>query len=115
METGSVDMNDKEKGSQSMAEVKAESVVSQAGKLDFVLDVPLKVTVELGRTEMVVSELLKLSQGSIIELSKFAGETLDILANRKLIARGEVVVVKEKYAIRITEIITPVERVRKLK
>jgi len=85
------------------------------GKLDFVLDIPLQVTVELGRTEMVVSELLKLAQGSIIELSKFAGQTLDILANRQLIARGEVVVVKDKYAIRITEIVSPVERIEKLK
>lgn len=98
-----------------MSEKNAEATPSQAGKLDFVLDVPLKVTVELGRTEIVVSELLKLSQGSIIELSKYAGETLDILANRQLIARGEVVVVKDKYAIRITEIVTPAERVKKLK
>ena len=108
-------MNEKNKGPQSVPETKHDHTASQSINLDFVLDVPLKVTVELGRTEMVVSELLKLSQGSIIELSRFAGETLDILANQQLIARGEVVVVKEKYAIRITEIITPVERVRKLK
>ncbi len=107
-------MNEDHKGVHP-SEGKGDMTASRAGKLDFVLDVPLKVTAELGRTEIVVSELLKLSQGSIIELSKYAGETLDILANRQLIARGEVVVVKDKYAIRITEIVTPAERVRKLK
>ncbi|MFO7985583.1 MAG: flagellar motor switch protein FliN [Desulfatiglandaceae bacterium] len=108
-------MTEKDKGTPASSGVKKDSAASQADKLDFVLDVPLKVTVELGRTEMVVSELLKLSQGSIIELSKYAGETLDILANQQLIARGEVVVVKDKYAMRITEIVTPMERVKKLK
>ncbi len=98
-----------------MNEKKNESVVRHAEKLDFVLDIPLQISVELGRTEMVVSELLKLAQGSIIELSKIAGQTLDILANRKLLARGEVVVVKDKYAIRITEIVSPMERIEKLK
>ncbi|MBW1783778.1 MAG: flagellar motor switch protein FliN [Deltaproteobacteria bacterium] len=108
-------MNEKKSESYEFSELSNEATASHAGKLDFVLDIPLRVTVELGRTEMVVSELLKLAQGSIIELSKFAGQTLDILANQQLIARGEVIVVKDKYAIRITEIVSPTERIEKLK
>lgn len=108
-------MNEKEKISSESSGLRHESTAPDAVKLDFVLDIPLQVTVELGRTEMVVSELLKLAQGSIVELGKSAGQTLDILANRQLIARGEVVVVKDKYAIRITEIVSPTERVEKLK
>ena len=83
--------------------------------MDFILDVPLEISVELGNTRMQINELLKLSQGSIIELTKNAGESLEILANRRLIARGEVVVANEKYGIRVTEIISPMERVEKLK
>jgi flagellar motor switch protein FliN/FliY len=71
--------------------------------------------VELGRTKILINELLKLGQGSVIELSKLAGETLEILANRKLVARGEVVVVNEKYGIRLTEIISPSDRIERLK
>ena len=85
------------------------------GNLDFILDIPMKLTVELGRSQMLINELLKLGRGSVIELSKLAGEPLDILANQRLIARGEVVVVNEKYGIRITEIISPAERVEKLR
>jgi len=83
--------------------------------LDFVLDIPMMLTVELGRSQMLINELLKLGRGSVIELSKLAGEPLDILANQRLIARGEVVVVNEKYGIRITEIISPAERVERLR
>ena len=72
---------------------------------DFILDIPIEVTVELGRSKMLVNELLRLGQGSVIELSKLAGETLEILANQKLIARGEVVVVNDKYGVRLTEVI----------
>jgi flagellar motor switch protein FliN/FliY len=85
------------------------------GNMDFLLDIPLQISVELGRTKILIHELLKLGQGSVIELSKLAGETLEILANRKLIARGEVVVVNEKYGIRLTEIISPSERIERLK
>ncbi len=85
------------------------------GNLDFVLDIPMMLTVELGRSQMLINELLKLGRGSVIELSKLAGEPLDILANQRLIARGEVVVVNEKYGIRITEIISPAERVERLR
>ncbi len=86
-----------------------------AGNMDFLLDIPLEISVELGRTKILINELLKLGQGSVIELSKLAGETLEILANRKLVARGEVVVVNEKYGIRLTEIISPMERIERLK
>jgi flagellar motor switch protein FliN/FliY len=83
--------------------------------IDFVLDIPLEVTVELGRTKMLINDLLKLGQGSVIELTKLAGESLEILANQKPIARGEVVVVNEKYGIRLTEVISPMERVERLR
>jgi flagellar motor switch protein FliN/FliY len=84
-------------------------------KIGFILDIPLVITVELGRTKMLINELLKLGQGSIIELSKNAGGNLEILANQKLVARGEVVVVNEKYGIRLTEIVSPTERIESLK
>jgi flagellar motor switch protein FliN/FliY len=83
--------------------------------LDFILDIPIEVTVELGRSRMLVNELFRLGQGSVIELSKLAGETLEILANQKLIARGEVVVVNDKYGVRLTEVISPMERIERLK
>ena len=86
-----------------------------SGDMEFLLDIPLEISVELGRTKILINELLKLGQGSVLELSKLAGETLEILANRKLIARGEVVVVNEKYGIRLTEIISPSERIERLK
>ena len=85
------------------------------GDMEFLLDIPLEISVELGRTKILINELLQLGQGSVLELSKLAGETLEILANRKLIARGEVVVVNEKYGIRLTEIISPSERIERLK
>jgi len=83
--------------------------------LDFILDIPLEITVELGRTRMLIHDLLKLGQGSVIELSKPAGDTLEILANNRLIAKGDVVVMNDKYGIRLTEVISPVERLEKLK
>ncbi len=83
--------------------------------IDMVLDIPLKLTVELGRTKMLVSELLNLGQGSVVELNKLAGEPMEILVNDKLIARGEAVVVNEKFGVRLTDIISPQERVEQLK
>lgn len=83
--------------------------------MELILDIPLEITVELGRTRMLIGELLKLGQGSVVELSKLAGETLEILANQRLIAKGEVVVINEKYGIRITEIMSPSERIEGLK
>ena len=83
--------------------------------LDFILDIPLKVTVELGRTQVVIKDLLQLGQGSVLELDKLAGEPLEILVNGKLVAKGEVVVVNEKFGIRLTDIISPVDRIETLK
>ena len=83
--------------------------------MEFLLDIPLEVTVELGRTKMLINDMLKLGQGSVIELAKLAGESLVILANQKPIARGEVVVVNEKYGVRLTEVISPMERIEGLR
>lgn len=82
--------------------------------LEMIMDIPVKLTVELGRTRITIKQLLELAQGSVIELEGLAGEPMDILINGYLIAQGEVVVVEDKYGIRITEIITPSERVQKL-
>ena len=88
--------------------------VKPSVNMEFLLDIPLEVTVELGRTKMLINDMLKLGQGSVIELSKLAGESLEILANQKPIARGEVVVVNEKYGVRLTEVISPMERIEGL-
>jgi flagellar motor switch protein FliN/FliY len=93
----------------------AEEDAKSSANMDFLLDIPLEISVELGRTKMLINELLKLGQGSVVELSKLAGETLEILANQKLVARGEVVVVNEKYGVRLTEVISPTERIERLK
>lgn len=82
--------------------------------LDFLLDIPLEVSVELGATTMLINDLLQLGQGSVIELNKLAGEPLEILVNHTLIARGEAVVINEKFGVRITDIISPTERVKQL-
>ncbi|MEE9435411.1 MAG: flagellar motor switch protein FliN [Candidatus Adiutricales bacterium] len=82
--------------------------------LDFILDIPLEVTVQLGKTKMLINDLLQLGQGSVIELTKLAGEPLEILVNNKLVARGEPVVVNEKFGVRLTDIISPIERVKRL-
>ncbi|GHE21069.1 flagellar motor switch protein FliN [Halomonas urumqiensis] len=82
--------------------------------LEMIMDIPVKLAVELGRTRITIKQLLELAQGSVIELDGLAGEPMDILINGYLIAQGEVVVVDDKYGIRITEIITPSERVQKL-
>ncbi|MCL2899831.1 flagellar motor switch protein FliN [Brenneria tiliae] len=82
--------------------------------IDMIMDIPVKLTVELGRTKMTIKELLQLSQGSVVPLEGLAGEPLDILINGYLIAQGEVVVVADKYGVRITDIITPSERMRRL-
>lgn len=85
-----------------------------ASDLNLVMDIPVRMTVELGRTRMTIKELLALSQGSVVALEGLAGEPLDILINGYLIAQGEVVVVSDKFGIRITDIITPSERIYRL-
>ena len=82
--------------------------------LDFILDIPVQITVELGRTRMPIKNVLQLSQGSVVELDGLAGERLDVLVNGCLIAQGEVVVVNERFGIRLTDIVTPSERLRRL-
>lgn len=83
--------------------------------LDVILDIPVTVSMEIGRTRLPIRNLLRLNQGSVLELDRLAGEPLDVLVNGTLIAHGEVVVVNEKYGIRLTDVISPAERVRKLK
>ena len=82
--------------------------------LDLILDIPVQLTVELGRTKIPIRHILQLAQGSVVELDGLAGEPMDVLVNGCLIAQGEVVVVNDKFGIRLTDIVTPAERVRKL-
>lgn len=86
----------------------------EARNLDLVLDIPLTVTVELGRSKMLINDLLQLGQGSVIELTKLVGEPLEVLINQKLVARGEVVVVNDKFGVRITDIVSTMDRVQSL-
>lgn len=102
--------------SQDKMDVKQESGAGENGNnLERILDIPITISAELGRTRMVINNLLQLGHGSVIELDKIAGEPMEILVNDKLVARGEVVVVNEKYGVRLTEIVSPVERIKQLK
>ena len=102
----------------------ADEALDEAGKsaapsgetksLNLILDIPLTVSVELGRSKMLINDLLQLGQGSVIELTKLVGEPLEVLVNQKLVARGEVVVVNEKFGVRLTDIVSPMERVQSL-
>jgi len=97
-------------------ELKAEKKDSPTKKdIDFILDVPLELTVQLGMTKMLIRDLLQLGQGSVVELDKLAGEPMEILINNKLVARGEVVVVNEKFGVRLTDIVSPAERISQLR
>ena len=101
--------------SQSLFKPLAGSEGAAAGTdIDLIMDVPVQLTVELGRTRLTIKNLLQLGQGSIVELEALAGEPMDIFVNGYLIAQGEVVVVEEKYGIRLTDIITPSERLNRL-
>ena len=90
------------------------AVPSAANNLDMILDIPVNLTVELGRTKIAIRNLLQLAQGSVVELDGLAGEPMSVLVNGTLVAQGEVVVVNDKFGIRLTDIITPSERIRKL-
>jgi len=99
----------------------SEKLVSEDGKdvppmknLDFIMDIPLQLTVELGRTKLLVRDVLLLNQGSVVELTKLAGEPLDVFVNSKLVARGEAVVINDKFGIRLLDIVSPNERVDKV-
>jgi flagellar motor switch protein FliN/FliY len=91
-----------------------DNVNGESASLDLILDIPLTVTVELGRSKMLINDLLQLGQGSVVELTKLVGDPLEVLVNNKLVARGEVVVVNEKFGVRLTDIVTPMERVKSL-
>jgi flagellar motor switch protein FliN/FliY len=92
----------------------ASSNNSISNDIDFILDIPVQLTVELGRTKISIKNLLQLAQGSVVELNGMAGAPMDVLINGCIVAQGEVVVVNEKFGIRLTDIITPTERIRKL-
>jgi flagellar motor switch protein FliN len=83
--------------------------------LDVILDIPVTISMEIGRTQISIRNLLQLNQGSVVELDRLAGEPMDVLVNGTLVAHGEVVVVNEKFGIRLTDVISPAERVKKLK
>lgn len=105
--TSTMDMN--------LAELEPDSGgMENAQNMDFLLDIPLEITVELGSSKITIGELLKLSQGSVVELNKLTDEPLDIFVNKKLMAHGEVVIVNEKFGIRLTNIVSPGERVKVL-
>ena len=93
---------------------KAPQPDGERRELDFILDIPLDVSAELGRTRLLINELLQLGQGSVVELNKLAGEPLEVYVNGKLVARGEAVVINEKFGVRLTDIISPIERVKQL-
>ncbi len=86
----------------------------EPGSVDFILDIPLRVSVELGRTKILVQDLLKLHKGSVLELNKLAGEPLEILVNDRVVAKGEVIVINEKFGIRLIDIVSHAQRIREL-
>lgn len=92
----------------------AEPLEGEAN-LDVILDIPVTISMEIGRTKISIRNLLQLNQGSVVELDRLAGEPMDVLVNGTLVAHGEVVVVNEKFGIRLTDVISPAERVKKLK
>ncbi|MDY7575008.1 flagellar motor switch protein FliN [Actimicrobium sp. CCI2.3] len=95
-------------------EFASSSKTTTHNDIDFILDIPVQLTVELGRTKIAIKNLLQLAQGSVVELDGLAGEPMDVLVNGCLIAQGEVVVVNDKFGIRLTDIISPAERIKKL-
>ena len=108
-----------EQVAQAASNVAAAAAGAAGGKkkpqtLDFILDVTLQVTVEVGRSRMTIQDLLQLGQGSVVELEKLAGEPLDIYINGKQVARGEAVIVNEKFGVRLTDIISPEDRIESL-
>lgn len=93
----------------------AGSETYDSGKLDTILDIPVNISMEVGRSSISIRNLLQLNQGSVVELDRVAGEPLDVLVNGTLIAHGEVVVVNDKFGIRLTDVISQIERIKKLK
>lgn len=112
---------DAEKAGQNLPKAQFENLVAEAqgggdenSNLDVILEIPVTIAMEVGRTKISIRNLLQLNQGSIVELDRLAGEPLDVLVNGTLVAHGEVVVVNEKYGIRLTDVISAAERVKKL-
>ena len=101
---------EEEKGVEPMTEEEE----ARRRNLNLILDIPLEVSVELGRNKMLINDLLQLGRGSVIELNKLAGEPLEVLVNGRLVARGEVVVLHDKFGVRLTDIISPSERIQQL-
>jgi flagellar motor switch protein FliN/FliY len=95
--------------------VSASAELSGDVKLDVILDIPVTIAMEIGRTELSIRNLLQLNQGSVVELDRFAGEPMDVLVNGTLVAHGEVVVVNEKFGIRLTDVISPADRIKNLR
>jgi len=103
-----------EQGGDTNEEEGGKADEDKEANLDLILDIPLSVTVELGRSKMLINDLLQLGQGSVVELTKLVGDPLEVLVNDKLVARGEVVVVNEKFGLRLTALVTPMDRVKSL-
>lgn len=107
--------------SEDVEKVEAQALESTSGSdhkdvnLDVILDIPITISMEIGRTKLSIRNLLQLNQGSVIELDRLAGEPMDVLVNGTLVAHGEVVVVNEKFGIRLTDVISPAERIKNLK
>ncbi len=97
-----------------LAPAESKSGAATVNGIDFILDIPMQVSVQLGGARMLIRELLQLGQGSVIELDKLAGEPMEVLVNNKLVARGEVVVVNEKFGIRLTDVVSATERIQQL-
>jgi flagellar motor switch protein FliN/FliY len=96
-------------------DLSSDALTSETSQdINFILDIPVQLTVELGRTKIAIKHLLQLAQGSVVELNGLAGEPMDVLINGCLIAQGEVVVVNDKFGIRLTDIISPADRIKKL-
>jgi len=114
-----LEQNEKEQAEMAAAAAAASMPVpapaANDAKLEVILDVPVTLTLEVGRTRLPIRSLLQLAQGSVVELERSAGDPLDVFVNGTLIAHGEVVVVNEKFGIRLTDVISPAERIRKLK
>ncbi len=111
----SKETNSSEAQTAAFAPLEQRTPTATAGNLDFIQDVPLRVVVQLGTAKLLVRDLLQLGQGSVIELEKLAGEPMDVIIGDRLVAKGEVVVVNEKFGIRLTDIVSPVDRVKQAK
>ncbi len=114
-EQGAVDGDDVEIESVDAQPLEGSEAPHGDVKLDVVLDIPVTISMEIGRTKISIRNLLQLNQGSVVELDRMAGEPMDVLVNGTLVAHGEVVVVNEKFGIRLTDVISPAERIKNLK